>query len=250
VNPRGKVALITGGASRVGGAITLGLAKAGADVVIHYRSSSGSADEVAAEARRLGVRALTVQANLDDQQGAEALGEVVEASVASVDILVHAASPFIETPLHGLRLPTWRLIMGVVVESLLWLAQRFGPRMKQRGEGAIITILDLGAFQPWPSYLAHGVGKSALWALTRNLAVALAPEVRVNSVVPGPVLPPPDYTEAQIAEGAQNTLLGRWGNTQDVVEAILFLVQSDYVTGEALFVDGGERWAHRRSSAG
>lgn len=246
MDPKGKVALITGGASRVGGAITLGLAKAGADVVIHYRSSSAAAELVAAKARQQGVDALTVQANLGDAEGAQALGETVETAVPSVDILVHGASPFIATPLDSIRLPTWRLVMGVVVESFLWLAQRFGPQMQQRGEGAMVTVLDLGAFQPWPSYLAHGVSKSALWALTRNLAVELAPEVRVNAVVPGPVLPPPDYTEAQIAEGAQNTLLGRWGTPQDAVDAVLFLVRSSYVTGEALVVDGGERWAHRR----
>jgi NAD(P)-dependent dehydrogenase (short-subunit alcohol dehydrogenase family) len=217
--------------------------------VIHYRSSSGPAEKVASEARRLGVDAIAVQAGLGDQQGAERLGEAVEASVGGIDILVHAASPFIETPLETLTPPAWRLVMGVVVESFLWLTQRLALQMKQRGQGTIITILDLGAFQPWPRYLAHGVGKSALWALTRSLAVELAPEVRVNSVVPGPVLPPPDYTEAQIAEGGQNTLLARWGDPQDVVEAVLFLVQCDYVTGEALFVDGGERWAHRRSRA-
>jgi NAD(P)-dependent dehydrogenase (short-subunit alcohol dehydrogenase family) len=248
VDPKGKFALVTGGASRVGGAITLGLAGAGADVVIHYRSSAGKAEQVAAEARRRGRDALAIQADLSDQGGAEALGEAVEASVGGVDILVHAASPFIETPLKNLTPSTWRLVMGVVVESFLWLAQRFAPYMKRRGEGAIITVLDLGAFQPWPRYLAHGVSKSALWALTRSLAVELAPEVRVNAVVPGPVLPPPDYTEAQIAEIALNTLLGRWGTPQDAVEAVLFLVRSSYVTGEALVVDGGERWAHRRVS--
>jgi 3-oxoacyl-[acyl-carrier protein] reductase/pteridine reductase len=246
MDPKGKVALVTGGASRVGGAITLGLARAGADVVIHYNSSSGPAHEVAAEARRLGVDTLTVQAGLGDRQGAHKLAEAVESSFGGVDILVHAASPFIQTPLEDLTLATWRLVMGVVAESFLWLGQRLGPPMKQRGEGAIISILDIGAFQPWPRFLAHGVGKSALWALTRSLAVELAPQVRVNGLVPGPVLPPPDYSEAKIAEGAKNTLLDRWGDPQDVVEAVLFLVRCDYVTGEALFVDGGERWAHRR----
>jgi len=249
MDPKGKVALVTGGASRVGGAVTLGLARAGADVVIHYNTSSGPAEEVAAEASQLGVEAVTVQAGLGDAQGARALGEAVEASVAGVDVLVHAASPFIESPLQDLTLPTWRLVMGVVVESFLWTVQRFGLQMKERGQGAIITILDLGAFQPWPRFLAHGVAKSALWALTRSLAVELAPEVQVNAVVPGPVLPPPAYSEEKIAEGAQNTLLERWGDPQDVVEAVLFLVRSNYVTGEALFVDGGERWAHRRSGA-
>jgi NAD(P)-dependent dehydrogenase (short-subunit alcohol dehydrogenase family) len=246
VDPTGKVALITGGASRVGGAITLGLARAGANVAIHYNSSSGPAEQVAGEARMLGVQAVTVQAGLGDQEGAQALGEAVETHFGSVDILVHAASPFIMTPLHTLTLPTWRLVMGVVLESFLWLAQRLAPGMKERGQGAMISILDIGAFQPWPPFLAHGVSKSALWALTRSLAAGLAPEVRVNSVVPGPVLPPPDYTEEKIAQGAKNTLLGRWGDPQDVVEAVLFLVRSDFITGEALVVDGGERWAHRR----
>jgi 3-oxoacyl-[acyl-carrier protein] reductase/pteridine reductase len=117
--------------------------------------------------------------------------------------------------------------------------------MKERGQGVMVTILDMGAFQPWPRFLAHGVAKSALWALTRSLAVELAPEVRVNSVVPGRVLPPPDHSEEDVARGAERTLLGRWGDPQDVVDAVLFLVRSDYVTAEALFVDGGSRWAHR-----
>jgi NAD(P)-dependent dehydrogenase (short-subunit alcohol dehydrogenase family) len=245
MDPKGKVALVTGGASRVGGAITRGLARAGADVVIHYRSSSDAAEEVAAEGRRLGVEALTVQADLRDQGGAETLADAVEAGVPGVDILVHAASPFIPGRLDSLTLPTWRMEMGVGVESVLWLAQRLGPQMKARGQGVIVTILDVGAFQPWPRFLAHGVAKSALWALTRSLAVELAPEVRVNSVVPGRVLPPPDYTEEDVAQGAERTLLGRWGDPQDVVDAVLFLVRSDYVTAEALFVDGGSRWAHR-----
>jgi pteridine reductase len=122
--------------------------------------------------------------------------------------------------------------------------------MQARGEGAIITLLDRGAVEPWPRLLVHGVAKSALWALTRSLAVGLAPEVRVNGLVPGPVLPPPHYSEARIARRAQDTLLERWGHPQDVVDAVLFLVRCDYVTGEALFMDGGERWAHRRSSNG
>jgi NAD(P)-dependent dehydrogenase (short-subunit alcohol dehydrogenase family) len=246
MDPKGKVALVTGGAGRVGGAITLGLAEAGAHVAIHYNSSSGPAEEAAAKARRLGVDALTVQAGLGDQTGAHSLADAVESTFGGVDILVHTASPFIQTPLHSLSLSQWRLVMGVSVESFLWLSQRFAPGMKERGAGVLISILDIGAFQPWPSFLAHGVGKSALWALTRSLAVGLAPEVRVNGLVPGPVLPPPHYTKEKIAEGAKNILLGHWGDPQDVVEAVLFLVRSDFITGEALFVDGGERWAHRR----
>jgi NAD(P)-dependent dehydrogenase (short-subunit alcohol dehydrogenase family) len=91
------------------------------------------------------------------------------------------------------------------------------------------------------------VGKSALWALVRNLAAALAPQVRVNAIVPGPVLPPPRASQERIAQIAQRTLAGRWGTPQDVVDAVLFLARADYITGEALFVDGGERWAHQLS---
>jgi NAD(P)-dependent dehydrogenase (short-subunit alcohol dehydrogenase family) len=245
MDPRGKNALITGGGVRVGRAITLGLAAAAAHVVVHYNRSAGPAEETAAEARRLGVEALAIQANLSDPENARRLVQAARERFGGVDILVHAASPFIRGSLFDVTLETWRELMGVSVESFLLLAQGLAPGMLERGEGAIIAILDRGAFEPWPKFLAHGVSKSAMWALTRSLAVELAPQVRVNAVVPGPVLPPPGYTEEQTARGAKNTLLGRWGTPQDVVDAVLFLVRSEYVVGEALFVDGGERWAHR-----
>jgi NAD(P)-dependent dehydrogenase (short-subunit alcohol dehydrogenase family) len=234
----------------VGRAITLGLAHAGTDVVIHYHRAASEAEGTATEARRLGVEALVVQADLGEVEGAEALGAAAEACFGGVDILVHTASPFIAGRLDSVTPASWQPIMGVVVKGFLFLTKRLAPGMKGRGQGAIITLLDRGAFEPWPRLLVHGVAKSALWALTRSLAVGLAPEVRVNGLVPGPVLPPPHYSEARIARRAQDTLLGRWGDPQDVVDAVLFLVRCDYVTGEALFVDGGERWAHRRSSRG
>jgi NAD(P)-dependent dehydrogenase (short-subunit alcohol dehydrogenase family) len=247
MNPAGKVALVTGGGSRLGRAITLGLAEAGADVVIHYHRSAGPAEETAAEVRGLGAEALVVQADLGSVEEARALGEAAEEAFGGVDILVHTASPFIPTRLDDLTPESWRLVMGVVVKGFLFLTQQLAPGMKARGEGTIVTLLDRGAFEPWPRLLVHGVAKSALWALTRSLAVGLAPEVRVNGLVPGPVLPPPHYSEERIARRAQDTLLERWGDPQDVVQAVLFLVRSEYATGEALFVDGGERWAHRRS---
>jgi NAD(P)-dependent dehydrogenase (short-subunit alcohol dehydrogenase family) len=135
--------------------------------------------------------------------------------------------------------------MGVLVESFLLLAQGLTPGMIERGEGAIVSIIDRGAFEPWPDHLAHGVGKAALWALTRSLAVELTPQVRVNAIVPGPVLPPPEYGPDDIARVSRGTLLDRWGTPQDVVDAVLYLASADYVTGEVLFVDGGEKWAHR-----
>jgi NAD(P)-dependent dehydrogenase (short-subunit alcohol dehydrogenase family) len=242
----GKTALVTGGAARLGGAITRGLAQAGANVVIHYHSSAGPAQELAEEAHQMGVEALPVQANLGDPTTASHIAGAALERFGRVDVLVHAASPFEPISLSQVTLASWRQVQGVLVESFLFLVQELAPGMVERGEGAIISILDRGAFEPWPTFLPHGVGKSALWALTRSLAVELAPQVRVNGVIPGPVLPPPGYTEEKKREMAHTTLMERWGDPQDIVDAVLFLVRGDFITGEALFVDGGERWAHRR----
>jgi 3-oxoacyl-[acyl-carrier protein] reductase/pteridine reductase len=114
--------------------------------------------------------------------------------------------------------------------------------MLARGAGAILNIVDLSAWQPFAGYGAHSVGKAALLALTRQLAVELAPVVRVNAIAPGPVLPPPDFTEEQTARVARGTLLKRWGAPQDVTQAARFLLEAAYITGEVLTVDGGERY--------
>jgi NAD(P)-dependent dehydrogenase (short-subunit alcohol dehydrogenase family) len=246
VNLENKVALVTGGAARLGRAIALGLAGAGTHVVVHYNSSSGPADETAGRVRALERDALVVQADLAKPEAARSLARAALDRFGRVDVLVHSASPFVAARLAATSLEDWRRVMAAVVESLFLLVQDLSPGMVEREDGGIVAILDRGAFDPWPNFLAHGVAKSALWALCRSLAVDLAPQVRVNAVVSGPVLPPPGYTDAQVERLARNTLLGRWGNPQDVVDAVLFLLRTDFATGEALFVDGGERWAHRK----
>jgi len=241
-----KTALITGGAARVGRAVTLALARAGARVAVHYNRSAEAAQETVAKAQALGVEAQAFQADLAEPQATRALAAAVEAQFGGVDVLVHAASPFVRASLVETTPEMWRQVMGVLAESFLLLVQALSPGMTARGDGVIVAILDRGVFDPWPKYLPHGVGKSALWALARSLAVELAPQVRVNGVVPGPVLPPPGLPQVQMQRLAEGTLLGRWGSPQDVADAVLYLVRADYVTGEILFVDGGERWAHRR----
>ena len=122
--------------------------------------------------------------------------------------------------------------------------------MLAQGDGAIINIVDLAAYEPWPDFIAHSVGKSALLAMSRQLALELAPAVRVNAIAPGPTLPPPDFTAEQIAATARKTLLNRWGTPQDIVEAVLYFVRANYVTGEILAVDGGQRFGHRKHEHG
>jgi 3-oxoacyl-[acyl-carrier protein] reductase/pteridine reductase len=121
--------------------------------------------------------------------------------------------------------------------------------MLARGEGAIVNIVDLSAWEPGHGFAAHSVGKAALLALTRQLALEPAPAVRVNAVAPGPVLPPPGYDDARMATIAKKTLLERWGAPEDVAGAALFLVQADYITGDVIVVDGGERYGHRKVEA-
>jgi len=242
MNLQGKTALVTGGAVRVGRAMTLALARCGANVVVHYNSSAGPAEATVAEARALGVQALPVAANLADPEAVTGLVQAVEATFGGVDILVNSASPFVRKGLQETTLADWHFVLGALLDGPFLLSQVFAPGMTARGAGVIINILDQAAFGPFPAYLAHSVGKHGLLGLTRNLAVALAPSVRVNAIVPGPVLPPPDYTPEQNARIAEKTLLQRWGSPDDVVKALLYFVDADYVTGDVLFVDGGERW--------
>jgi 3-oxoacyl-[acyl-carrier protein] reductase/pteridine reductase len=245
MDPTGKVALITGGARRVGKAITLALARAGAHVVINYYTSHEAAQLTATEARALGVEALTIQADVADLQQVEAMVAATRAHFGRVDILINSASHFEKTPLPTRDLTAWHRVLGILIHGSFYCANTVAPLMLERGEGAIVNIVDLSAWQPWRGFAAHSVGKAALLALTRQLALELAPVVRVNAVAPGPVLPPPDYSQEQIARIARRTLLGRWGTPDDVAEAVLFLVRADYITGEVIIVDGGERYGPR-----
>jgi 3-oxoacyl-[acyl-carrier protein] reductase/pteridine reductase len=163
-----------------------------------------------------------------------------------VDILVNSASIWRMTPLPITDYTDWHRVTSVLIDGPMYCASAFVPTMRQRGEGAIVNIVDLSAWYPWPGYAAHCVGKSALLALTRQLALELAPEIQVNAVAPGPVLPPPGYGPEQLALVAGRTLKGRWGSANDVAGTVRFLIEADYITGEVVVVDGGERYGHKK----
>jgi NAD(P)-dependent dehydrogenase (short-subunit alcohol dehydrogenase family) len=239
----GKTALITGGAHRVGKAITLTLARAGANVVVNYYSSDAAARETVREAEALGVGGLAVQADVGVLAQARALVASAADRFGAVDILINSASIWLKTPLPMGDFADWHRVLGVLLDGSMYLADAVAPMMQARGEGAMVNIVDLSAWKPFSGYVAHSVGKAGLLALTRALALELAPAVSVNAVAPGPVLPPPDYGPAQVERVASRTLKGRWGSAQDVADAVRFLVEADYITGEVLVVDGGERMA-------
>lgn len=242
----GKTALITGGAHRVGKAITLALARAGTNVIIHYNTSAGLAEETAAEAAALGVRTLTHRADISNPDDVRQMQGRAQSEFESVDILINSASFFLPTPIPTDEFSAWKQVTSVLIDGSFYCANIFGREMIARGSGAIVNIVDLSAWEPWPHFAAHSVGKAALLALTRQLALEFAPHVRVNAVAPGAVLPPLNYSPEKIARSARRTLLGRWGKPEDVSSAVIFLLQADYITGDTITVDGGERLAGRK----
>lgn len=250
MDPTGKTALVTGGAHRVGREISLSLARAGANVVVNYNRSAAAAEQTAADAERIGVGALAVQANVADWEQVQAMVDAAQAKFGGVDILVNSASHWEETPFPMDDVRPWHRVTAVVIDGSFYCANAVAPLMLSTGAGAIVNIVDLSALEPWPGFAAHSVGKSALLALTRQLALELAPAVRVNAVAPGPVLPPVDYGPEKIERIAEMTLLERWGTPADVTEAILYFIRAEYVTGELLAIDGGERFGHRKEEHG
>jgi pteridine reductase len=241
---RDRVALVTGGAHRVGKAIALELARVGMHVAFSYHSSAEAAQATQAELSELGVRALAIRADLADEQAVASLAVQAEA-FGPLDLLVNSAASFERTLFADLTLADWDRVQATNLRGPLALALTLAPRMRARGQGVIVNICDLSALLPAPGYLAHGVAKAGLLALTQSLAVELAPELRVNAVIPGPVVPPPSYGPAEKQAAANATLLRRWGRGEDVARAVRFLAEHDYITGEALRVDAGQLIAPR-----
>jgi NAD(P)-dependent dehydrogenase (short-subunit alcohol dehydrogenase family) len=242
----GKVALVTGGAIRVGRAIALALAAGGADVVINYNSSDVEARRTKADIFALGRQALTVKADVSQASQVQALIDATATRFGRLDVLVNSASLWKDTPWPEVSEADWDLLQGVAVKGAFLCAKAAAPHLAAHGDGAIVNIVDLSALVPFPGFLPHSAAKAALLNLTYALAMEMAPAVRVNAVAPGAVLPPPDYTEEQIAMAKKTTLLQRWGTAEDVARTVVFLAESPYITGALIPVDGGEMLAWRK----
>lgn len=247
---KGRTALVTGGAVRIGKAITMGLAKAGANVIINYNSNDEEALITAEEAKAFGVSTLIVQANIGELDQVRNMFSQIHEKFETVDILVNSASPFLTTPVPTDDFSAWHTVINAVVNGSFYVSNLAAKDMLTKKEGAIINIVDLTIWEAWPNFTAHTVAKSALYALNRQLALELRPYVRVNAVCPGPVLPPDDYSEEKIAKTGNKTLLDRWGTPEDVSKAVNFLIESDYINADVVRVDGGQRYAVRKHEAG
>jgi len=237
-----RVALLTG-AKRIGAAVARALASRGADVVVIYQRSKTEADEVADAVRGLGRRALVLQANVADPAAASAVIADVERELGRLDVLINMASLYHAVPFDSLDHAEWSRQLSVDLHGSFLFSKAATPLLRRSGGGRIVNFTDWVAASGRPRYtgfLAYYVAKAAVKALTEALALELAPDnILVNAIAPGPILAPPGTTDAELDDVARATPLGRWGGEDEIVKAVLAFIDSDFVTGETLRVDGG-----------
>jgi len=234
------VALVTGGAVRVGRTISMELAGRGYRVAIHANTSLDSAQELVAELREQGREAAAFGADLRDENATRAMIDRARRHFGRLDALVNNAAIWSPTPLDAVAADDLRRFFEVNVVATFVCAQHAGLLMaEQETGGAIVNVGDWATQRPYRDYSAYFVAKGAIPTLTRTLAVELAPRVRVNAVLPGPVLTPEHFSAEEQRQAAEATLLKRGGRPEPVAQAVAFLIENDFVTGVCLPVDGG-----------
>jgi pteridine reductase len=237
---KGRIALVTGAGVRVGRAIALALGESGADVAVHYNSSRSAAEETARSLADMGVRAVTVKADLSNPGAIDSLFAEVEGSLGGPDLLVNSAAVFEPAAPGEMDPGKWERAIAVNLTAPFLCCRAAVPFMKTKGRGDIVNICDIGGLAAWKGYGHYNVSKAGLIMLTRSLAVELAPGIRVNGVAPGTVLFPDGYDEAARKRIESRIPMGHAGSPKDVAGAVLFFVAgSGYVTGQVLAVDGG-----------
>lgn len=238
MNLDGRIALVTGAGRRVGQAIALALGARGMKVAVHYNGSASGADETVQQLASEGATGRAFHADLSSPDGPKLLVDEVSASFGGLDVLVNSAAIMERTPFAEVTPAQWDAVMAINLRAPFFVAQAAAPHLR-KARGAIVNIADLAAFETWPAYVPHGISKAGVVHMTRSLARVLAPEVRVNGVAPGTVLLPEDWDTAADERLRQTTPLARTGTPEDVSATVIFLLESEYITGETVIVDGG-----------
>ena len=237
----GKVALITGG-KRIGAVVASALAKAGADVALVYNRSRAEADETTAAVRAVGRRAITIQGDVTNAGDCRRLVAATVSELGRLDILINMASLYLSKPFEELTEHDWDRQLAVDLRATFLCSHAAAVQMKTRG-GRIVNFADwlVASSRPrYEGYLPYYVAKAGVKALTEALATELAADqILVNAIAPGPILAPPGMSAEESDAVAKSTPLGRWGGEAEIAKAVLFLVSSDFVTGETIRVDGG-----------
>ena len=238
----GRAAIITGGA-RMGEAIATALAGLGVDVALAYRASSAAADRAAAAVRALGRRAHTVRADLTEPAACRAAVDEAASTFGRLDLVINMASVYKALPFDALDTDAWDRQLASDLRSAYLVALAAVPHLRAAGGGRIVNFSDWVAASGRPRYegfVPYYVAKAGVKALTEALALELArDQILVNAVAPGPIVAPPGTSAEEIAAVEQATPLGRWGGEAEIARAVLFLCQTDFVTGETVRVDGG-----------
>ena len=232
----GQVALVTGVNKRIGRSISLRLAAEGASVAVNYRGAKLDADAVVREITAAGGKAVAIQADVTKRAEVEKLFAAAEKQLGRLDILVNNAGEFFAAKFEELTDEQWDGILDINLKSQFLCAQAAAKIMKRQGRGRIVNLSSLGGMLPWPSYTHYCVSKAGSIMLTRCLARALGPEILVNSIAPGTIQFP---GEAPDEDYIQRVPLHRTGTGDDIASAVMYLVTSDFVTGQILAVDGG-----------
>ncbi len=235
---KNKTILITG-AKRIGRDVAIALARRGANLAIAYNSSKEEAESLVNQIKDTGVRSMLIKADISKQSDIKNLVESVTHEFGKIDGLVHMAAPYPKTPLGQINETAIAAIFSAIAGSAILLGQEVGLPMKDRG-GKIIFFSDWSVLRsPFPDYLVYNAAKAAIDSITKTLARELAPKITVNAIAPGPILMPPGLTEDENREVLAKTPLGKWGGAEEIVKAVLYLLDSDFTTGVVLPVDGG-----------
>lgn len=239
MNIKGSVVLITGAAQRVGRAVALDLAARGAHIAFSYYTEEEPWRETLAKLQSAGAQTFAMQADVSKSDDIRALVNVTLRHMGRVDVLINNASVWLKKPATDITEAEWDLEMALNAKAPFLMAQAVAPHMQKRGQGLIVNITDLSAFQTWAGYAHHSASKAALVALTKVLALEWAPAIRVNAIAPGTVLLPDDADEAKVKWAVERSALKRIGSPDDVARTIRYLIEEDFATGAVYFVDGG-----------
>ena len=240
-----RVALVTGGARRLGRGMVLALAEAGFDVAIHYATSAAEAEATAAEVRARGRRAVTLRADLAKEAEVVALLPATLAALGPLGVLVNNASAFERDEWEDATRASWDQHLEPNLRAPFVLAQAMAKGLPEGASGAVVNLLDQRVWSLTPHFVSYTVSKAALWTLTQTLALALAPRIRVNGIGPGPAMPSPRQTQAQFDRQCASVPLQHGTSAEEVAQALLAILALPSMTGQMIALDGGQhlQWA-------
>lgn len=236
-----RVALVTGAAHRVGRAIAAGLGAQGYRIMLHYNQAEEAAIETGSDLTEAGVEVELHRADLTDLEQIEPLFVHIKHRFQRLDVLVNSAAIMRRVAFGQVEAQDWASTINLNLRAPFFCIQQAARIMQQNGGGVIINISDIAALQPWAEFPVHSISKAGLEMLTRVAARAYAPQIRVNAVVPGPVLKPEGMSSKRWEQIGAELPLGRTGSPAEIVRAIIFLIENEGITGESLVVDGGNQ---------